>query len=458
MLLDRRLTITVLALLVAALAATPSVAHDDRGDTSEASAFRELLAQRQGLAFDGVAEPAAPQSNAPTGFAPCVRGMAADTWACDGVDLWGHVPLDGLGLSFVNDMWGWTDPATGRDYALVGGIEGTTFVDVSDRKRPVVVGMLPAHTLDPAFPFWRDLKVHADHVYVVSEAEDHGMQVFDLTRLRDATGEGPTTFDEDGHLAWEGGWAHNVGINEDTGFAYVVGSPVCEGGLFMVDLASPSDPVPAGCFAEHGYIHDVQCVVYEGPDTEHHGHEICFGANAHFPPDAESILDLENRLSIVDVTDKSAPVGLARVDYPEAGYSHQGWLTEDQAYFLHGDELDELLWGVSTRTRVWDVRDLDAPTLHHVFDNSTPAIDHNVYTDGGRAYASNYTSGLRVYDVTGIGDGAMREVGYFDVYPANDDASFEGGTWSNFPWFRRDLVAVSSIDQGLFVLRPRGDN
>jgi choice-of-anchor B domain-containing protein len=89
-----------------------------------------------------------------------------------------------------------------------------------------------------------------------------------------------------------------------------------------------------------------------------------------------------------------------------------------------------------------------------VFENDTTSIDHNLYTEGRVAYASNYTSGLRIYDTRGLPQ--LSEIGYFDVYPENDNASFEGGTWSNFPYFnQKKIVAVSSMDRGLFVLRPR---
>jgi len=30
---------------------------------------------------------------------------------------------------------------------------------------------------------WRDIKVYDDHAFIVSEAREHGMQVFDLTQL-----------------------------------------------------------------------------------------------------------------------------------------------------------------------------------------------------------------------------------------------------------------------------------
>ncbi|SNR83531.1 choice-of-anchor B domain-containing protein [Haloechinothrix alba] len=432
-------------LLVAVLGAAPSAAHD--GGFHEVQPPPMEMQQKE---FEAVAAADAEEdSNAPRGFAPCIRGMAADTYPCDGVDMLSHLTLDDLGLSFANDMWGWTDPATKKDYALVGGTEGTAFVDISDPKRPRHVGTLPAHVLDENRPFWRDIKVHDDHAFIVSEQIPHGMQVFDLTRLRDTTGE-PATFDEDAH--YDGiDRAHNVAVNEDTGFAYVVGSDTCEGGLHMVDITAPASPSFAGCFAGHGYIHDTQCVIYEGPDAKYRGNEICFNSNAHRVGDG-----IENRLSIVDVTEKDAPVALAREDYAEDGYSHQGSLTADQRYFLHGDELDEVDHGVNTRTRIWDVRDLTAPDVNGTFDNETTSIDHNIYTEGSVAYASNYTSGLRVYDTSEVASGELSEVAFFDVYPENDNATFEGGTWSNYSHFRqKGIVAVSTMDRGLFVLQPR---
>jgi choice-of-anchor B domain-containing protein len=440
-----RLKAIAMGLIATVLVVAPSLAQDK--ERSHAAAM-----EREARGFERAASNAAPDGGKPHSFAPCVRGMAGGTYPCDRIDMMSHLSRADLGLSFVNDMWGWTDPRTRRDYALVGGTEGTVIVDITDPKRPDIVGTLPAHTLDPQRPFWRDIKVFDDHMFVVSEQLGHGLQVFDLTQVRGVTGD-PVVFTETAH--YDGfSTSHNININEDTGFLYAVGarnldrSLNCAGGLHMVDIDNPSNPAFAGCFAEHGYIHDTQCVVYSGPDTDYQGREICFNSNAASDG---------NFVSIVDVTDKSNPVALARVPYPNDGFSHQGWLTEDQRYFLHGDELDEVSHGIGTTTRVWDVRDLDDPTLIGVFENDTTSIDHNLYTEGRFAFASNYTSGLRIYDLRRVGEGTLSEVAYFDVYPENDNATFEGGTWSNFPYFRqKKIVAVSSIDRGLFVLRPRG--
>jgi choice-of-anchor B domain-containing protein len=383
--------------------------------------------------------------------APCVDGMAAGMFPCDGIDLMSFIPHGALGTTFANDMWGWTDPRTGRDYALMGAGEGTVFVDITDPESPAVLGILPTHTSDNFF--WRDIKVYADHAFIVSEDNRHGMQVFDLTELRDWDGN-YTTYSETAHYAGINS-AHNLNINEDTGFAYAVGvrqKGSCGGGLHMINISDPTNPTFAGCWGGDGYIHDTQCVIYEGPDADYQGREICFNSNA--PSRGPASL---NRVSITDVTDKSNPVRLSAMTYSNSGHSHQGWLTPDQQYFLHGDELDELIHGINTTTRVWDVRDLDNPQHIGTFANETASIDHNLYTEGSVAFASNYTSGLRVYDTSDVSAGQLSELAFFDMYPENDDASFEGGTWSNYPYFSQpDIVAATGMDRGLFVLRYQG--
>jgi choice-of-anchor B domain-containing protein len=437
--MQRRALFLVLSILLANLVfATASADQAER---------RSLDRQRE--AFAKIASQAPEATETQRDFSPCVNGLSAGTYPCDGIDMASHLSLEELGLSFANDIWGWTDPETRRDYALIGGIEGTVIVDVTRPTEPDIIGILPSHSLE-GNQFWRDIKVFANHMFVVSEHTDHGLQVFDLTQVRGVTGD-PVVFDETAHYAGFGN-AHNLNINTETGYAYAVGSNTCAGGLHMVDINDPSNPAPAGCFQDHGYIHDTQCVIYRGPDTDHRRREICFNSNAE--PHHGDPTGIVNALSIVDVTDKANPVELSRTEYANDGYSHQGWLSEDQAHFLHGDELDEVSYGHGTITRVWDVSDLDSPSVAFVFENDTTSIDHNIYTEGNVAYASNYTSGLRIYDTRNLP--SLSELAFFDVYPENDNPSFEGGTWSNFPYFRQKrIVAVSSMDRGLFVLRPQ---
>lgn len=391
------------------------------------------LHSRKRVPRDAGGVPTEPVSNL-----DCTGGRAGP-FPCKGVDLESFLPHSAIGGGEGNDIWGWTDAATGREYALVGKTIGTAFVDITVPDQPVYLGDLASHQpVETLFSTWRDLKVYKDHVYVVSEEPLHGMQVFDLTRLRGATG--PQTWTEDAHYPLFGG-AHNIAINEETGFAYAVGSNTCSGGPHVIDIRDPKNPLFAGCVGEDGYTHDTQCVIYRGPDTRFAGREICFSSN-------------EDTLTIVDVTNKLAPVQLSRTPYEGAAYTHQGWLTEDQRHFLLGDELDEQASGVNTTTYVFDVANLTNPVNSAVYRGETTAIDHNLYIKGSLAYEANYRAGLRIIDLKRINSGALREVAYFDIYPADDEAQFNGA-WSNYPFFGSGVVIVSGIEQGLFVVRPR---
>ena len=79
----------------------------------------------------------------------------------------------------MNDIWGWTDPLDGKEYALLGKTTGTAFIDIYRPDKPCI----PRGTAHPHVnSSWRDIKVYADHAFIVSEASGHGMQVFDLTK------------------------------------------------------------------------------------------------------------------------------------------------------------------------------------------------------------------------------------------------------------------------------------
>jgi len=415
---------------------------------------------------------------------PCIDGLAADLYPCSNVSLYAHLSPSELGGEQVNDIWGWVDPETGKEYALVGLTDGVSFVDVSNPNKPVLVGVLaesewPLKTsLNPVEDFpacnlglgnsvtakavtkgtaWRDMKVYDHHMFVVSDGQLHGMQVFDLTRLRTYEGT-PLRFEED-VLYTEFGNAHNIAINEESGFGYAIGVTSAERcgsrqatGLHMIDLRNPKNPEFAGCYVDPatefssavnvgtGYIHDTQCVDYSGPDQDHHNKELCFSS-------------AEGAIVITDVTDKNNPTTLSAHSEPAMEYSHQGWLTEDKRFFLMNDELDELNFGRTTKTYIWEVSDLENPSFIGYHTHNTPSIDHNLYIHNQYVLQSNYTSGLRIFNLLNLEEARLNEEGYFDSEPTHNDANFSG-TWSNYPYLPSGIVLLSDIYNGLFVLRP----
>jgi choice-of-anchor B domain-containing protein len=396
-----------------------------------------LLAAHDGEEIDGDGPNGQPGNQALVHMSatPCVNGTAG-TFPCHNIDLASFLPLAEIGGGSGSDLWGWTDPLTGREYALMGRSTGTSFVDITNPEAPVYLGNLPPHSVAST---WRSIKVYANYAFIVSEAEGHGMQVFDLTQLRSINAP-PVTFTETAHY---NGFsrAHTLAINEQTGFAYAAGSrDTCAGGLHMVNIQNPLAPTFGGCVSQDGYTHETECVIYHGPDTEHVGREICFSAN-------------EDTLTIVDVTNKNAPVQLSRTGYAGSGYTHQGWLTDDHAQFLLDDELDERNFGGNSRTYIWNLSDLDAPVMSGVYSGPSTAIDHNLYVRGRYAYEGNYRSGLRILDAANAATANLNEVAFFDIYPIGDEPLFNGA-WGNYPFFPSGTVIVSGIEQGLFILRP----
>jgi choice-of-anchor B domain-containing protein len=386
----------------------------------------------------------------------CADGMA-DQFECDQVAIASFLPVTAIGGgrgAKTNDVWGWTDPESGKEYAIVGRTDGTAFIDVSNPSAPEYLGSLPK-TPGSRGNSWRDIKVYDNHAFIVADgAGQHGMQVFDLTKLRGVE-YAPATFEEDAH--YDGfASAHNIVVNEETGYAYAVGvnsgGETCGGGLHMINIQQPTHPVFEGCFSDTtsgnsgtGYSHDAMCIIYQGPDTEYVGKEICFGSN-------------ENKLSIADVSDKANPMWISSASYPNVAYAHQGWVTEDHKYFFMNDEGDEnnaVQAGEplpGTRTLIWDIQDLDDPLMVKEHFGETFTIDHNLYIKGNLMYQSNYVSGLRILDISDPEN--PKEVGFLDTVPWSEEVEFDG-SWSNYPYFESGTIVVSSGREGVFFLKYR---
>ena len=437
----------VLSLVVLALVSSaPVAAHDARYHLDPGGALGTPNHFMTSLSPTSVLKASAMSS------VNCINDMAG-SFPCHNVDLLAYLDTNSVTGVTGSDIEGWTDPQTGKEWAIQGHSDATTFIDVSNPEAPVVFG-----TLLPAIPsvLWKELEVYDNHVYVVQDLVGAGMQIFDLTRLRTAAPGVVFTADFT-YTGVEN--THTITINQDTGFVYLNGTNTCSGGApHMLDLNphgafGPENPEFVGCIPGQGYAHDAQCVVYHGPDTAHVGKEICVvytgqGANA-------------DTMAIYDVTNHAAPVLLSRVGYTTGTdkYSHQGWFTEDQRYILLDDELDEE-GSVKTRTYLWNVADLENPVLITPWQHQTTCTDHNQFIIGRFSYQSNYACGLRVMDISEVGAGKLSQVAYFDTAPAHDfiagasDGGDLDGDWANYPYFRSGIVVTSNISKGLFVLKP----
>ncbi|PGG95475.1 hypothetical protein GX51_08233 [Blastomyces parvus] len=385
----------------------------------------------------------------------CVNGKAGE-FSCNNVDMTAFLSHEDMesAARLGNDVWGWTAP-DGREFVAVGQFDGTAFVEVLKNGKLKYLGRLPTHTTATT---WRDMKVIDGYVYIGSEAPDHGLQVFDMRKLAEVKGK-PVNYDiKKDVTAWFGGFgsSHNIVAHEESKMIYAVGTgrnTTCKGGLFMVDVSDPANPTSPGCVSEDGYVHDAQCVTYNGPDKQYNGHQICFNYN-------------EDTLTIVDVTDKFNPVQISSTPYEGSSYTHQGWIADaNMEYLLLDDELDEMD-GTNpgntnhTTTYIVSIASLAKPKFTGFYQSPVKSIDHNQYVIDGLTYQSNYGSGLRIVDVSSVtkdptGNG-FKEVGHFDCHP-EDDAI--GGTveffgsWSVYPYFKSGIIVLNTIERGLFALK-----
>lgn len=407
-----------------------------------------------------------------TAQTPCVNGYATvggKSYPCNGLTLQSYISAGTMGAAEAHTSWGWTDPQSGKEYAIVALDNGTAFVDISNPTSPKYLARLNSQT---SSSLWRELKIYNNHAFIVSDANgNHGMQIFDLKRLRTLTGNPAVTYTKtqtDGNLFWAGanpgnkGSAHNIVINETNGYAYILGTPgYNSGGPIIVKLDNdndgiPTDPVIVKLYPTLGYAHDAQVVIYDGPDPDHQGKEIMMGAFSG-----------NNKVNIIDFTNKNNPTPISSITYANKYYTHQGWFTEDKRFFIAGDEVDEENIGFNTRTLVFNVEDLDNPTLVYTYYGPTPAIDHNGYVRGNRFYLANYAAGIRIIKVDGLSNPSpsMTEVNFFDCFPPNNNAAFNG-IWNVYPYFESgNLIATGFGDEningdgGLFVIKdPLYDN
>jgi choice-of-anchor B domain-containing protein len=309
-----------------------------------------------------------------------------------------------------NDCWGYTD-SSGREYALLGTRHGISIIEISDPSQPVERAFVPG-----PFSPWRDIKTHSTFAYVVTEGRGtgEGLQVIDLSNLPDTAVLLNTI------STWFTG-AHNLYI--DDGYAYVVGSED-GGGIHIIDLSNPIDPLRTSYYTASGYVHDL----YVWNDTAY------ASAGATF--------------DVINLSSKANPQLISRSIALSEIYAHSGWLTEDKRYFIACEESnirDIIVWDLQDRLN-WN---LVVPS----FQVSGNSPVHNVFVKGNFAHVAYYTSGYVVLDISD--PTAPFVAGAYDTF--QDTTALYNGIWGAYPYFPSGVVIASDVTTGLYVFDFLGD-
>jgi choice-of-anchor B domain-containing protein len=310
-----------------------------------------------------------------------------------------------------NDIWGYVDGA-GNEYALLGVRTGTSIINVTNPTNPVQVAFIPGPNST-----WRDIKTHSTYAYIVTEGTStgRGLQIVDLSQLP-ATATLVNTIET---------WftrAHNIYI--DNGFAYAIGTNN-GGGMHILDLSNPVNPVRTAYYTGSNYIHDV----YVWNDTV--------------------VAAAEDSYDLISVSDKYDPQLISVSLILPGIYAHSGWMTEDKRYFIGTEEFnvrDITVWDLADRSS-WN---LIVPTWQNP---SSSSYVHNLFILGDYAHISYYTSGYVVLDISNPASPQL--AGYYDTYPQNNGASYNGA-WGCYPYLPSGNTLISDIQTGLYVLRFSG--
>ncbi len=313
-----------------------------------------------------------------------------------------------------NDIWGYVDPATGREFALLGSRQGTYVVETTNPAQPVQKGYFPASLSNWSASTWRDIRTYGSYAYVVTEGGG-GMQILDLSNP-----DNPSfvrTF-RPGGVVWNN--THNVSIDLETGLLFAVGT---SRGAHIFDLSqNPTNPPYVGSYTAE-YVHDLQ--VQDGIAI---ASEINRGTCR--------LLDINN----LPVTPTIGAGGLIS--------AHQAWPSDDGTVVACAAE------AIGGFVRVFDVRNPQVRVLIHadyqasLNPNSTSV--HNVFLKQRIMHCAWYAEGYVVADLSDPSNPVT--VGRYDTFSG---VGVFSGAWGCYPFQPSGNVYISDRTNGLFVLQPK---
>tara|TARA_B110000495_G_scaffold203876_1_gene230350 strand:- start:10718 stop:12901 length:2184 start_codon:yes stop_codon:yes gene_type:complete len=304
--------------------------------------------------------------------------------------------------SNYGDIWGYTDEATGIEYALLcARSDGLSIIDISNE--PVEVGFISSAS-DA-----KDVKVYENYAVLIMEYTP--AKVIDLSDPANPVEISTIHF---GSSSSDGG-SHNCYI--DGQYLYAIGHDA--GGIEIYDLSTPESPQWVGDYSTY-YYHDIY--VKDG-----------IGYAAGIYGDGVDILDVSNPTNVQL---------LANFNYEGSG-AHNCWTTEDGNYVIVGDEI-----GTGNWARIFDIQDLNNIIMVAEYIVDPLSVVHNTYVKGDLLYIGHYTEGVRIVDISD--PTYPEEKGYYDTHLQNE-YGYEG-CWSVFPYFDSGKIIASDMQLGLFVL------
>ena len=338
---------------------------------------------------------------------------------------WDDTTLVGSGMydNTYNECWGFKVNET--EIAVIGSTEGTHFFDVTDPQNSTQVAFAPgAYTGSGVIH--RDFHDYNGYLYVVcDEGSTSTLQIIDISDLPNSV---TTVYDSDSLFQK----SHNIFIDTATAKLYVCAvkhnNPSSFKAMEIYSLSNPILPNLIYSYDEVGHVHDA----YVLNDT----------AYLNCGNDGFRIVDFH----YLDLAAGMAPTELASLtSYPDAGYNHSGWLSDDGNTYAMQDE------NHGYDVKLLDVSDFNNISVISTFNSGMNAqcMAHNGIIKGDLLYLAYYHDGLRIFDISDPSN--PTQVSNYDTYSPSSYNSYKGA-WGVYPNLPSGNIIVSDMQSGLYIL------
>lgn len=324
-----------------------------------------------------------------------------------------------------NEIWGVA--INGVEYAVIGSTAGTHFINISDNPSQPFEEHFVAGASSGGQIIHRDFHDYKGYLYVVADEGESTLQIIDLRCLPD---EINVVYDSKQLIKR----AHNIFIDDEAGRLYAFATRNGVNSSNAMRIYSLDNPINPVLLAEHR--------VFDGI-TIGHVHDGWVNDNLAF------LNCGGDALFVVDFTDPLNPVTKDKIlTYPDQGYNHSGWPTEDLQYYYMADE------NHGHDLKVIDISDLEDVFVEGTFNagvSNSNMVTHNQIVNCDYLYTSYYYDGLQVFDISDPKNPV--KVSYYDTYTFSDGNSFKGA-WGVYPLLPSGKILLSDMQSGLYVFAP----
>jgi len=363
--------------------------------------------------------------------------LSAQTYSSQNINLLGMIHPNSGTVGIGTDdrryagCWGWKQPVTNKEYAIVGSSSGTYFIDITNPTSPTVSAFVSGKPNCT----WREIKTYQNYCYVVSDdGSPNTFQIIDMAQLPSTVTvvHNGVTYFERGHTIFIDG--DNMYIGSTT---YSAGNSPAYSSMNVYSLLTPTAPLflrsLATDYPSIATVHDM----YVNNDT-------VFASCGN-----QGLYMYRYNASTVSFSLLGSYTG-----YPGAGYNHSSWMTADKKHLVFCDEVPTQL-----SIKLVNIQNFANVQPVQTMKPHANTTAHNPYVVGNNfAFVACYQDGLNIYNIATPANPFL--AGFFDTHPQggfnvnNYFGADYRGNWGAYPYLPSGVVIAVDMQNGIFLLDP----